>query len=89
MMRTPGLVLARFSRDRMLRVWSVSGVWRVMKSARARSSSSSTFSMPSVDRALGREEGIVGDHLHPEAERAVGDDRADIAGADQARASWR
>ncbi len=46
MMRTPFLVLARFSADRMLRVWSVSGVCSVMKSARASSSSSVTFSTP-------------------------------------------
>jgi len=45
--RTPFFVLARFSRLRMFRVWSVSGVCRVMKSARARSSSRSTFSTPS------------------------------------------
>ena len=68
----------------MLRVWSVSGVCRVMKSARASSSSSSTFSTPSSTARSGGQEGIVGDHLHPQAERAVGDDRADIAAADQA-----
>ncbi len=45
--RTPCFVLARFSRLRMLRVWSVSGVCKVMKSARRSRSSSSTFSMPS------------------------------------------
>ena len=55
-----------------------------MKSARANSSSSSTFSTPSATRALRRQERIVGDHLHLEAERAVGDDRADIAAADDA-----
>ena len=44
--RTPFLVLARFSRLRMLRVWSVSGVCSVMKSARASSVSRSTFSTP-------------------------------------------
>ena len=37
-----------------------------------------------VQRPLGGQERIVGDHLHPQAERPVGDDRADIAGADQA-----
>ena len=46
MMRTPCLVLARFSADRMLRVWSVSGVCSVMTSARASSASRSTFSTP-------------------------------------------
>ena len=37
-----------------------------------------------LERALGGQEGVEGDDLHLEAERAVGDDRADIAGADQA-----
>ena len=46
MIRTPFLVFARFSADRMLRVWSVRGVCSVMKSARASSWSSSTFSTP-------------------------------------------
>ena len=55
-----------------------------MKSARASSSSSSTFSTPSSTRALGREERIVGDDLHLQPVRAVGDDRADVAAADQA-----
>ena len=35
------------------------------------------------DRALGRQERIERDHLHPQAMRAVGDDRPDIARADQ------
>jgi hypothetical protein len=46
MIRTPFFVLARFSADRMLRVCSVNGVCSVMKSARASSWSSSTFSTP-------------------------------------------
>jgi hypothetical protein len=46
MMRTPRLVLARFSAERMLRVWSVSGVCSVMKSARSSRSSRLTFSTP-------------------------------------------
>jgi hypothetical protein len=46
MMRTPRLVLARFSSERMLRVLSVSGTCSVMMSARASNSSSSTFSTP-------------------------------------------
>ena len=37
-----------------------------------------------LDRALGRQERIVGDHLHLQPDRAVGDDRADIAAADDA-----
>ena len=37
-----------------------------------------------LDRALLRQEGVEGDHLHLQPERAVGDDRADIAAADQA-----
>ena len=40
---------------------------------------------PHVERPLRRQERIVGDHLHPEPQRPVGDDRADIAGADQAQ----
>jgi len=43
---TPVFALARLSADRMLRVLSVRGVCRVMMSARANSSSSSTFSTP-------------------------------------------
>src|SRR4029079_10577542 len=39
---------------------------------------------PEIDRALVGEERIVGDHLHLHAERTVGDDRADIAAADDA-----
>ena len=84
MMRTPFFVLASALASMRWRVASVSGVCKVMKSARASSSSSSTFSTPSVDRAFGREEGIVGHHLHLEADGAVGDDRADIAAADDA-----
>ena len=38
-----------------------------------------------LDRALGRQEWIVGGDLHLEAVGAVGDDRADIAAADQAQ----
>src|SRR5580693_3460338 len=48
MMRTPSRVCTRASRERMLRVASVSGVCRVMMSARDSRSSSSTFSTPSV-----------------------------------------
>ena len=36
------------------------------------------------NRALGRQIRVVGDHLHLEPDRAVGDDRADIAAADDA-----
>ena len=46
MIRTPALVLFSASAEMMLRVASVSGVCRVMKSARASKSASSTFSMP-------------------------------------------
>ena len=38
-----------------------------------------------VAGALGREEGIEGDDAHPEAQRPVGDDGADIAAADDAQ----
>ncbi len=37
-----------------------------------------------IARALGRQERIVGDHLHAQAVAAVGHDRADIAAADDA-----
>ena len=40
---------------------------------------------PDLHRPLGREEGIVGDDLHLQAIGPVGDDRADVAGADQAQ----
>jgi hypothetical protein len=52
MMRTPFLVFASASRERILRVASVSGVCSVMKSARASNSSSSAFSTPSPARAF-------------------------------------
>ncbi len=39
---------------------------------------------PELDRPFGRQERVVGDHLHLEALRPVGDDRADIAAADDA-----
>ena len=68
----------------MFLVFSVSGVCSVMKSARLNSSSSSTLCTPMIGGALGREERIVGDHAHAQAERAVDHDRADIAGADHA-----
>ena len=84
MMRTPFFVLASASASMMLLVLSVSGVCSVMKSARSSSSSSSTFSTPRSIGALRRQERIVGDHLHLQADGAVGDDRADIAAADDA-----
>ena len=84
MMRTPFFMVLIASASMMLLVLSVSGVCSVMKSARLNSSSSSTFSTPRSIGALRRQERIVGDHLHPQAERAVGDDRADIAAADDA-----
>ncbi len=39
---------------------------------------------PDLHRPLWREERIVGDHLHAQAQGAVGDDRADVAAADDA-----
>ena len=39
---------------------------------------------PELERALGRQEGIIGDHLHLQPDCPVGDDRADIAAADHA-----
>jgi hypothetical protein len=83
MMRTPFLVLARF-RPRMLRVWSVSGVCSVMKSARASSVVELDLLDAHFDRALRRQERIEGDDLHLQAERAVGDDASRYCRADQA-----
>ena len=37
-----------------------------------------------LDRALGRQIRVVGDHLHLQPDRPVGDDRTDIAAADDA-----
>ena len=61
MIRTPFFILAIASAEMMLRVSSVSGVCNVMKSARARRSSSSTFSTPEIVGAFRRQIGIVGD----------------------------
>ena len=40
---------------------------------------------PELHGALGGQERVIGDHLHPQAIGAVGDDGADIAAADQAQ----
>ena len=56
-----------------------------MKSARARRSFSSTFSTPRSCGAFRRQIGIERDDAHLQALGAVGDDGADIAGADQAQ----
>ena len=85
MMRTPFFILAIDSSLMMFLVSSVSGVCSVMKSARASSSSSSTFSTPSSDARLCRQERIVGDHVHLQADAARRDDRADVAAADDAQ----
>jgi hypothetical protein len=71
MMRTPSFILAIASALMMLRVLSVSGVCSVMKSARANSSSSSTFSTPSVLRPLRGQERVEGDDVHLQADAAV------------------
>ena len=42
------------------------------------------LSHPETESALGRQVRIVGDHLHPQPDRAVGDDRADVAAANDA-----
>ena len=68
MMRTPFFIVAIAAASMMFLVLSVSGVCSVMKSARLNSSSSSTFSHAEVARALGRQERIVGDHLHAQAD---------------------
>ena len=84
MMRTPFLVLARFSAERMFLVCAVIGVCRVMKSARASSSSSSTFSTPRSCARSGERKGSKATTRIFRPMRAVGDDRADIAAADDA-----
>ena len=48
-------------------------------------SSSSTFSTPSSRARSGRQERIVGDDLHLQPDGAIGDDRADVAAADDAQ----
>ena len=68
----------------MLRVWSVSGVCSVMKSARSQKFVELDFFDAKIERALGGQERIVGDHFHFRPMRAVGDDRTDIAAADDA-----
>jgi hypothetical protein len=42
------------------------------------------FSVSGVCSAIRRQEGIVGDHLHPQADGAIGDNRTNIAAADHA-----
>jgi hypothetical protein len=68
----------------MLRVCSVSGVCRVMKIGPREQVVELDLLHAHLDRAIGREERIVGHDFHPEAQRAVGHDRADVAGTDQA-----
>ena len=85
MMRTPFFILASAAASMMLRVFSVSGVCSVMKSARLKQLVELDLLDADVLGALRRQERIEGDHLHAQAERAVGDDRADIAAADHAQ----
>ena len=40
---------------------------------------------PDLERALRRQERIVGDHFHPQPDGTVGDDRTDIAAPDHAQ----
>ena len=84
MMRTPFFMVAIDSASTMFLVLSVSGVCRVMKSARLNSSGELDLLDAEVTRAVGRQERIVRNHPHAQALRAVGDDRADIAAADDA-----
>ena len=80
----PFLVAASDLALMMLRVFSVEGVCSVMKSARRKELVEFDFFDAEMHRALGGEIRIVGDHLHLEPDGAVGDDRADIAAADDA-----
>ena len=68
----------------MLRVLSVSGVCSVMKSARANSSSSSTFSTPSSAARCSDRNGSKATTCIFRPTPRVADDRADIAAADDA-----
>jgi hypothetical protein len=79
--RTPFFIRPIARASMMLRVPSVSGVCRVMMSAGEISSGSSTFSTPRSSARV-RQERVVGDHLHLQAERTVGHDGADVAAAD-------
>jgi len=80
MMRTPFRVLARFSADRMSRVWR--GQRRVQRDelrARQQLVEFHLFRRRASSRALGGEEGVEGDDAHLQSQGARGDDRADIA----------
>ncbi len=70
--------------DDVLASSSVSGVCRVMKSARRQQLVELDLLDAELDGALLRQEGVEGDDLHLQADGAVGDDRADIAAADHA-----
>ena len=69
--------------SRMPRVWSVSGVWSVMKSARASSVSRSAFSTPISTARSGVRKGSKATTFILSPSARAGDDRADIARADQ------
>jgi len=84
MMRTPFFIFAKADASTMFLVFSVSGVCSVMKSARFEQLVELDLVHADVGGALGREERIVGDHAHAQAERAIDHDRADIASADHA-----
>ncbi len=68
----------------MLRVFSVSGVVQRDEVGAAQKFVQLDLLDAEIDRALGREIRIVGDDLHLQPDSAVGDDRADIAAADDA-----
>ena len=89
MMRTPFFVLASDLASRMLRVLSVSGVCSVMKSARCKQFVEFDLVDAEVGGAFGAEIRVEGGDLHAQALRAFGDDRADVAAADDAQASCR
>ena len=71
MMRTPVFIFWMESALMMLRVASMSGVCRVMKSEREKISSSEVISMPSSRGRFGRKVRVVGDNIHAESAGAV------------------
>jgi hypothetical protein len=84
MMRTPFLVLARFSAQDVARLVGQRRVQRdEIRAGEQRVEIRLLYAH--LDRALRREERIEGHDLHLEAERAAGDDAADVARADEAQ----
>ena len=83
-MRTPFLVFFSAAASMMLRVLSVSGVCKRDEVGAAQQVVELDLLHAQLHRPLGGQERIEGDHLHLQADGAVGDDRADVAAADDA-----